>query len=187
MPSFGENKDRIRKLIKLSLKGNIDSFEILISLHSDSVFRFSYYLLKNEDDAKDNTQETFMKVWQKLKSFDTDKSFSTWILSIARNNAIDLMRKRKTPVFSDLEAGLEEILPSESPDIVDMLQKSSDLEEIKQSILSLPDIYREIISLRYEEELSYEEIAEITKIPINTVKSRHLRAITKLKSLLERP
>ncbi len=177
-----ENKERTLRLVINSLDGDMDSFELLTSLYLSSVYRLSFYLLKNKQDAEDNTQETFIKVWSKLKKFNKQKNFSTWILSIARNNAIDILRKKKDSDIPDED--FKEIIASDEVSLPAMMQKTDDEDRMRTIILSLPEIYREIISLRYEEELSFEEIAEITKTSANTLKSRHKRALTLIKAKL---
>ena len=142
----------------------------------------------NEEDAQELAQDTFVKVWKKIKHFDAKKNFNTWLLTIARNTAIDFLRKKKEIVFSDLvsDDNLEqndfedslvddELIPSE------VYEKQETTEVVEKSIKELPLKYREILILHYLEGFSLSEVAEMLKLPPNTVKTRKLRGIRLLR------
>jgi RNA polymerase sigma-70 factor (ECF subfamily) len=166
-----------------------DSFNILVKRHVNSVYLFIYKLVGNKEDAEDITQETFIKVWQKLSKFDTDKNFKTWLFSIAKNTAVDKLRKKKSINFSsldtednsDFESNLvdTELLPDE------IFTKQESTEALTKALAQLSDNQKLIIHLHITEELTYEEISEIIGKPMNTVKSQHGRAINKLRGLLQ--
>ena len=173
------------------------SFNILVERHASSVYFFIYKLVGNKEDSEDIIQETFIKAWQKLAKFDTDLSFKTWLFSIARNTAIDKLRKKKTIAFSslnildsidnmesggkDFESGLkdEEPLPDE------IFEKNESEEKLKNALTELSETERLLIYLHITEELTFEEIAKITDRPMNTIKSQYRRAISKLRELLK--
>jgi RNA polymerase sigma-70 factor (ECF subfamily) len=164
------------------------SFNILIERHAKSVYLFIFKLVGNKEDSEDIVQETFIKAWQKLSKFDTEKNFKTWLFSIAKNTAVDKLRKKKSINFSslnieeesDFEANLidQEDLPDE------LFEKKESEENLKSALLKLSENQRFIIYLHINEELTFEEIAEIINKPMNTVKSQYRRAISKLKNIL---
>jgi RNA polymerase sigma-70 factor (ECF subfamily) len=166
-----------------------DSFNILVKRHVNSVYLFIYKLTGNKEDAEDITQETFIKVWQKLSKFDTDKNFKTWLFSIAKNTAIDKLRKKKSINFSSLD--IEEssdfksnLMDSEPlPDEIFANQESADA--LINALTKLSENQKLIIHLHISEELTFEEISDIFDKPMNTVKSQYGRAIEKLRELLK--
>jgi RNA polymerase sigma-70 factor (ECF subfamily) len=150
-------------------------------------------MIRNEDDAEDLTQETFIKAYNALASFDVKYFFSSWLMKIASNNCIDYMRKRKLETISysqnisnndDDDLFLQipslEILPDE---------KYSENEKLKillETIDSLPENFRKMILLRFQKELDYSEIAAELNIPLGTVKASLFRAKKMLQILLKR-
>ena len=139
------------------------------------------------DSADDVTQEIFIKVWKNLKKFNKDKSsFKTWIFIIARNTIIDFSRKRKNILFSSLDSEDdfsenikdEAILPDE------VFQKLQDIDLLNSLLEKLPEQYQTVLILHYQEEMTFDEISQVLKKPLNTVKSHHLRAISQLKKMI---
>jgi len=160
------------QLTGLSIK-NPDNFGILISRYWKCLFRYvrriSYF---EKEDIEDILQETFIKVYKNINSFDNSLKFSTWIYQITRNTVIDAIRKKSVRPQS---AGLENddlmkiIKSNESPE-KDIIFKE-DLEKIKEVISELPIKYREVLVLRFLEEKTYEEMVDILKKPKGTVAS----------------
>lgn len=165
-----------------------DSFNILVKRHVNSVYLFIFKLIGNKEDVEDITQETFIKVWQKLSKFDTDKNFKTWLFSIAKNTAIDKLRKKKTINFSsldteessDFESNLIDTLPLQD----EVFIKKETEETLLKALSQLSENHRLIIHLHISEELTFEEISEVIGRPMNTVKGQFRRAILKLRNLL---
>ena len=167
------------------------SFEILIKKYLKDVYSFTYHFSNNKAEAEDITQETFVKVWKNIKKFDGERSFKTWVFSIAKNTAIDYFRKKKNVPFSFLdneETGTEfaDTVRDETP----LQDELSDLSMMKDklgvAIKSLPEIYKNIIFLRYTEDLTFEEISEVYGESINTVKSRYRRGMVALKKVINK-
>ncbi len=169
------------------IDGDSKSLTVLIEKYVDPIYNFAYRITQDSEMASDITQETFIKVWKNIKKYNTDKSFKTWIYSIAKNTTTDWLRKRKNIHFSDLDYGefsVENNIPDSGllPDEVVILSENKSV--IQKLVSSLPPLDQTIISLRYTEEMSFKEIAEVMGSRENTVKSWHRRAIIKLKSLL---
>ncbi|MFA7252652.1 MAG: sigma-70 family RNA polymerase sigma factor [Candidatus Paceibacterota bacterium] len=163
----------------------------LVTKHSKSVYRFVFGMVSDESVAEDLTQDIFVKVWKKLKSYNPKYSFNTWLFTIARNTTIDYLRKRKDLVFSDFDR------PDDSNMILDTLTDETvladevfahaqDLHKLRAVLGKMPALYKEILVLRYSDDLSLEEIATILKRPIETVKSQHRRGLLHLKELFTR-
>lgn len=167
------------KLIKQYLKGDEKSLEILIKRYLKPIYSFVYKNIGNSEMAEDVTQETFVKVWKNLKKFDKNKSFKSWLFTIAKNNSIDFLRKKKTVSLSSLE----ESLPDKNNFINDIEQKDS-IKKIHNVLQNLSPNYRAVILLKNESNLTFREIATSLGEPLNTIKSRYRRAIFALKNII---
>lgn len=172
--------------------GDQKSLEFLIERYLKPIYYFSHRMVGTVHDAEDVTQETFVKAWKHLKKFDERKSFKTWLFSIAKNTALDFLKKKKAVPFSafDNEEGdsalTESIADPEAlpPEVFDR----ADLAEFLASAMAkLPPMYRAVLTLRYHEQLRFREIAEVLHEPLHTVKSRHRRAVMMLRKLLIAP
>jgi len=91
------------ELIQTTIDGDASAFSALVERHSRDVYGFAFFMAKNESDAEDITQESFVKVWKNLKKFKPDQRFKSWLMTIARNTTIDYIRKRRHAVFSDFD------------------------------------------------------------------------------------
>jgi RNA polymerase sigma-70 factor (ECF subfamily) len=146
-------------------------------------------MLRNEEEARDVVQEAFLRVYRALSTFDQSRKFSTWILRITTNLCIDHIRRRKVRTLSiDVDPRDEErvpvILVDKRPGPQERYGQTSLGELLDEMILQLPPIYRAVVELRYTEQLSYEEIAQVLEIPLGTVKARLHRAHHQLKDRL---
>ncbi len=170
------------------LAGNEDAFASLLARHLKSVYSFAARSAPN--DAEDIAQDTFLKAWKNLKGYEPDKAqFKTWLMRIARNTVIDYLRKRKTAVFSEFEneQGDNRMgdTPDEGPLPDEIVARAHDAHEVEEVLEKLPPPYREVILLRYTNQLSFDEIGEVLHEPSNTVRSRHRRGLVRLKELLQ--
>lgn len=159
-------------------EGNQAAFTALLDIYWSEVFYFILKKTENESDAEDITIETFAKAFDKIITYNTDYAFNTWLLTIAKNVHIDLLRKRKKNETVDLNED-EELLFQNIPDdnsLEDQLIYEQNLATLKYCIKQLKPHYQQIIQLRYFQECSYNEIAEIINEPLNNVKVRLLRA-----------
>lgn len=198
--AHGRNEGNIRiardtatdaELVASSLSGDEGSFAILLERHLPMVYKFVYRYVANGDDANDITQEVFIKVWKHLKRFDTGKNFRTWVLTIAKNTALDFIKKKKPLLFSKIEEGdgdLDAFLAPyvEGPEIPDqILERKHSKEDLEQALQKLSPSYRAVLTLRYQEHLKFREIAEVLQESIDTVKSKHRRGIVLLQKLVQ--
>src|SRR3989338_2675571 len=173
------------KLIGGYLAGDERALELLIQRYLKPVYGFVYRYAGNAQDAEDITQEVFLRVWRNLKRFDGEKSFKTWIFSIAKNASPDFIKKKKTLAFSDFSARGGSAFGGENEDgsnsLIDTLRdfsplplQLSELSEIRRVLENakeklLPK-YSMVLSLRYNDDLTFREIAESLGEPLHTVK-----------------
>lgn len=169
-------------------EGKIESFEILVERYQKQVYNIAYRHTGNRDDAYDLSQEAFLKAYRGIKNFRQDSSFKTWIYHITVNVCRDHLRKSRKfhevsidePVYSN-DGDMEKQLTNNSKG-PDETYESKELSEFIQSLINdLQHEYKEVIVLREMHQLSYEEIANVLKCSIGTVKSRLNRARKVLK------
>ncbi len=173
-----------QQLIENYFKGDEKSLEILIKRYLKPIYSFIYRYVGNAQEAEDITQETFVKIWRHLKRFDKERSFKTWIFSIAKNASIDFLKKKKAMQFSDLERDentLTERFVDSSPLPSELLEQKDIIGALAKSINKLLPKYRKTLLLRHNDNLTFREISETTGELLNTVKSRYRRALIMLK------
>jgi len=177
-----KRKKEDRELIQQALQGNQSAYESLLKRYKDLVYSVMYKMVRNPQEAEDLTQEAFMKAFNALASFNEEFAFSTWLMKIATNNCIDLLRRRKLKTMSidepvqykDEKVKIE--LPDREATPEKKILTSERAQIINEAIESLPPRYKHVIVLRHKEEKSYEEIADILNLPLGTVKARIFRA-----------
>lgn len=180
--SVDERKIEDQKLISLARGGDQKAFETLLKKYRNLVYHVMFKMVRNPQEAEDLCQEAFIKAFNALSSFNEEFAFSTWLMKIATNNCIDYLRKRKLRTYSidePLQYKDEQVqveLPDHDPTPDKQLLNEERRKLINQAIQSLPPRYRHVIILRHQEEKSYEDIAEILKLPLGTVKARIFRA-----------
>lgn len=159
-------------------QGDKAAFGMLIEAYQAPVYNLAYRMLNNAREAEEAAQEAFIRAYTRLDSYDPNRKFSTWLLSITSNYCIDLIRKRRAILLS-----IDEPLPphpalmSDREDRPESQVMAGEQEDLVQSLLDeLPEEYREAVVLRYWYDLSYEEIAEIMNTSISAIKSRLFRA-----------
>ncbi len=159
--------------------GDQVAFTFLLDHYWNEVYGFMLKRTENESDAEDICIETFAKAFDKIATYKSDFQFNTWLIAIAKNVHIDLLRKRKTSVFVNLsvdETYKTYNLPDTTPTAEDQLITEQNLSKLLHYIKQLKPHYQEVIQLRYFQELSYQEIANHTNEPLNNVKIKLLRA-----------
>jgi RNA polymerase sigma-70 factor (ECF subfamily) len=169
-------------LIQRAQKGDIVAFESLYQQHLKRVYNIAWRMMGNDADAQDIAQDVMVKAWRALPAFKLDSSLSTWLYRIAMNACSDELRRRKTKTVSmDVlaEAGWE---PGDSG----FEQSAVNSQNLSWAIGQLTEEYRAAVVLRDVEGYSYEEIAQILKCPIGTVRSRINRAREHLRTLIDR-
>lgn len=177
-------------LISKARDGDISAFEEIINMHEQSVYRIALRYTKNESDALDISQETFIKVYRAISSFKGDSSLSTWIYRIASNVCIDYIRKNdkfsEVPLYKTDDSGntydIDIASPVGNPE--EYVESTETICEITNALNKLSDEHKEVIILRDIEGFSYTEIADILEIEQGTVKSRIARARKKFRTIL---
>lgn len=161
----------------------------LIVQYQHRLLRYLLYLTGNRELAEDLFQETWMRVLVRGSQFKGEARFDTWLYTIARNLLIDVRRKRTTLSLEELCDTPEDDRPldiaSDEPTPFDNYRRSEDGERVAAALLSLEPLHREVLVLRFHEELSLEEISQITSAPLSTVKSRLYRGLAALKPYME--
>jgi len=165
----------------------------LIVRYQHRLLRYLLFLTGNREQAEDLFQEVWMRVLVRGGQFNGKSRFETWLFTIARNLVIDLRRKRTMSSLDELfEAGGDDDRPlafevvDHEPGPFDRMSNVEDRERIAAALLQLDTLYREVLVLRFHEDLSLEEIAKITRAPLSTVKSRLYRGMASIKPRLER-
>ncbi|MBX9666370.1 MAG: sigma-70 family RNA polymerase sigma factor [Candidatus Obscuribacterales bacterium] len=173
------------ELVRRSRAGDNKAFELLLRRYQKLVYNVIYQMLRNHDTASDLTQDTFLKAYKALPSFDTQKSFKPWLLKIATNLSLNSIRDNKHQQSLD---ELLEVNPQAEPVSVDDVEQEVEWR-VSQHMLfealgELPLKQREAFVLRYQHDLPYEEIAEISELSVSSVKSLLFRARENLRKLL---
>ena len=164
----------------------------LIVRYQHRLLRYLLFLTGNREMAEDLFQEVWMRVLTRGGQFNGKARFETWLFTIARNLVIDQRRKRTMSSLDELfEAGGEDDRPlafevaDHGPGPFDRVANVEDREQIAAALLELDTLYREVLVLRFHEDLSLEEIAKVTRAPLSTVKSRLYRGMASIKPYLE--
>lgn len=180
-----------RTLIERSRRGDSAAFDRLVGAYEKSVYNTAYRLSGSYDDASDIAQEAFVRAWNNLKSFRGDSAFSTWLYRIVTNVFLDdRKRKRARPQRSlDEAVALDESsvarqFEDDAPGPADLAESGERQMLLERAIQTLPESQRVVIVLYHSQGLSYDEIAEITNLPMGTVKSKLNRARLALRDRL---
>lgn len=152
----------------------MDAFAALVRRHQDRVFRFILRMLDKRDEAMELTQDVFLKAWQALPDWQPKARFSTWLLQIARNAALDQLRRRSLVQFTALDEGME--IADGAPGPEARYASRQRQQQLDEALHRIAPEHREILLLREVEALSYGELASVLGIAEGTVKSRLARA-----------
>ncbi len=177
------------KLVSLYIKGNEESFEVLLNRYKSKVFTNIYLIVKDTYIAEDLTQDTFIKAIKTLRGnrYNEEGKFKPWILRIAHNLAIDHFRKKKrypTIVMEDGSNVFNTLEFSEAP--YETFQVEQDTKrKLRAFIEELPDNQREVIMMRHYQEMSFQDIAETTDVSINTALGRMRYALINLRKKMK--
>ena len=167
-------------LVTRAAAGREDGFEELVRRYQRPIAAYVYRMVGDYEAALDLTQEVFIKVYNSLRRYRSEFKFSTWIYKIAHNSAVDHLRRqggREQALLREFD-GEQYDLPVESkrPTPEQVCERAERRAEIEQVVSQLPAAYRELVVLRHSHDLSYDEIAEVTGLPLGTVKNRLFRA-----------
>jgi RNA polymerase sigma-70 factor (ECF subfamily) len=167
-------------LVTSALAGLSDAFDTLVSRHHAGIFNLAFHYTRNHEEASDLAQVVFMRAYQHLRSFRRERSFSRWILTIARNAALDALRRRRRPETIDLQQ------PTLLPGPEDVLIARDDACRVRAAVDALPERFRAAITLHYFGGLNYRESAETLGVPLGTIKTLISRGKRRIhKSLIQ--
>ncbi len=184
MNNFSDRASEDYELVMTALKSSSQSaYSTLMERYRDSIFHTMLKMVRNHEDAEDLTIEAFGKAFQKLDSYSPSFAFSTWLFKIATNNCIDFIRKQRMKITSideptneDSDVNFARLLKANSlnPEEHYMMEQRSRV--LRNMMDKLKDGYRQMIEMRYFDEMSYQEISEKMNLPIGTVKAQLFRA-----------
>jgi len=176
-------------LIEKFQRGDLYAYELIVKRYKDQLLNFVYRFLGNHEEAEDVVQETFLRVYRNRHAYQRVAKFSTWIYTIAGNLArTELRRRNRRRFFSLSSLGVDDKEYEISDEVLSPERHTNTVlseEIIQREINKLSPKFREVIILRDVQELSYEEISKIIRVPIGTVKSRVNRARLRLQSRLK--
>jgi RNA polymerase sigma-70 factor (ECF subfamily) len=181
-----------QQLVRRALKKDERAFEELVRRYQRPITNYIARMVGNYDLALDLSQDVFVKVFVALRTYNEAYKFGSWIFKIASNTVFDHLRKGR-PVVSSLDKPINteddeiQIDPISRGIIADEQLEQSEMRGILSRLIErLPEAYREMIVLRHISELSYEEMAEITDLPLGTVKNRTFRARVMMRRMIEK-
>ena len=179
------------ELILLAKAGNEQALETLVKRHLSLVYGSCLRYLGNQDEAEDAVQEAFVKVWRNLKKIDPEKNFKAWILEIAKNTCLDILKKKRTVPMSAFEDEdgynyLAESLVSTDRSPSEAAEQSILGRILNSALEKLSPAYQKVLAMYYKEGLNFREISETLNEPLHTVKSRHRRAVINLRLILDK-
>ncbi len=173
-----------RELIRRAQAGDDDAFGKLVVSHTPKLYRVIRRMTSDPSEAEAIVQEAFLRAWQALPRYRNDRPFFPYLVTIAVNLGRDLWRKARFLEFGELET-VAQAAPSPEPGPERQVEHGETLQALATAVAALPSAYRAVIALRYDAELSYEEIAAALDLPLNTVRTHLRRAKDHLRSLLE--
>jgi RNA polymerase sigma-70 factor, ECF subfamily len=165
-------------------RGDVRALEPVMGHYQHRLFRFLLRLTQEPAAAEDLFQQTWVRVMEKIGRYDSARNFTPWLFALARNLAIDYLRQRRNSsldVPDDTGVAPVERLASGTVDPLEQLLEYERAATLAAAIAKLPVIHREVLTLRFEEDMKLDQIAEVAGIPLSTVKSRLLRAMENLR------
>jgi RNA polymerase sigma-70 factor (ECF subfamily) len=177
-------------LVKAARRGDLTAFEELVARHRDKIYARAVSMMRNEDDALDLSQEAWIKGWQRLKQFNFESGFSTWMTRIVINLCLDHLRRQKRlraesiEVLDEESGGVEKQMPVVTVNPTERLERSELRARIDAALAQLSDAHRTVLVLHEFEQMEYKEIAKAMECSIGTVMSRLFYARRKMASLL---
>jgi RNA polymerase sigma-70 factor (ECF subfamily) len=177
-------------LVRAAQKGEMGAFEELVARHRDKIYARAFSMMRSEDEAIDLSQEAWVKGWQRLKQFQGESSFSTWMTRIVINLCLDELRKQKRHRSESIEqmdeesGGVERHMPAVTFNPTERLERGELRQRIDRAMGQLSHEHRTVLVLHEFEEMEYKEIAKTMGCSIGTVMSRLFYARRKLAALL---
>jgi RNA polymerase sigma-70 factor, ECF subfamily len=178
------------KLVRAAQRGDMPAFEELVARHRDKVYARAFSMMRNEDEALDISQEAWVKGWQRLKQFQGESSFVTWMTRIVINLCLDQLRKQKRQRAESIESmeeesgGVERQMPVITANPTEGLERTELRKRIDRALAQLTYEHRTVLILHEFEELEYKEIAKRMQCSIGTVMSRLFYARRRMANLM---
>ena len=179
-----------KALVRAAQSEDMGAFEELVARHRDKIFARALSMMRNEQEALDLSQEAWVKGWQRLKQFQGDSSFSTWMTRVVINLCLDQLRKQKRRPADSIEAmeeesgGVERQMPVVTVNPTERLERGELRQRIDRGLAELSHEHRTVLVLHEFEELDYKGIAKAMDCSIGTVMSRLFYARRKLAAVL---
>ncbi|MCW5550616.1 MAG: sigma-70 family RNA polymerase sigma factor [Verrucomicrobiae bacterium] len=179
-----------KSLVSAAKAGDMFAFEELVARHRDKIYARAYSMMRNEDEALDLSQEAWVKAWQRLKQFQGESSFGTWMTRIVINLCLDQLRRHKRQRAESIEAldeesgGVERQMPVVTVNPTERLERAELRQRIDQALNQLSYAHRTALVLHEFEHMEYKEIAKAMECSIGTVMSRLFYARRKMAVLL---
>ena len=172
-------------------RGDANALSDLITRYQNRLYRYLLRIVRQPAEAEDLFQQTWLRVVEKIRSFDASRNFDSWLFTLARNLAIDHLRRIRPesldePLADSLRGeNVADRISSKDPSPLDYALAVERRTQINDAMAPLPMIYREALTLRFEDGMKIEEIAQVTGVPVSTVKSRLRRSMEQLRDALE--
>ena len=172
-----------KHLVELSLGGDQIAFEYLFNRYGDAIRRLFLQRYTSAEDTEDLLQETFIKVYINLHRYSSEFTFGQWVYTIARNTHVDFERRRQEDISIDEKfSSPAASTPSPEENLINQQQRS----QIEHYIECLPEQYRQLFTMRFLEDYSYDEISEALHLPMGTVKTQIHRARERMCALIKK-
>jgi RNA polymerase sigma-70 factor, ECF subfamily len=186
-----EGRVGIEAAVSQLRRGDLDALSTLIERYQNRVYRYLLRLVRQPAEAEDLFQQTWLRVAAKIRSYDPSRSFDAWLFALARNLAFDHLRRIRPSSLDEssrddsADVAMISQLASADQGPLDQLLTRERASHLARALESLTVTYREVLSLRFEEEMKLEEIADVLGVPLSTVKSRLRRSLVQLRGILE--
>jgi RNA polymerase sigma-70 factor (ECF subfamily) len=185
--TLGASMESATQQIALGLRqGNVVVLEALVEQYQHRLVRYLTYLLGRRDGVDDLVQETWLRALERGSSYDGQSRFEPWLFRVARNIAVDTMRRQRMfALDSNDEDGFRPAPASQEPSPFTLAARTEDADRLARSLETLEPVYREVLVLRFQEDLSLQEISSVVGAPVSTVASRIYRGLATLRPQFE--
>ena len=173
------------ELVRRALGGESGAYDVLIERHTSAVYRIVRRMCADKAEAEAITQEAFLRAWESLPRSEHERPFRPWVMQIAVNAARDELKGLRPVDFADLRESDVSDVATDKPGPEEWLEQAEALARLAAAVQELPARYRMVIGLRYEAEMSYDEVARALDLPLNTVRTHLRRAKHRLRKALE--
>ncbi len=170
-------------LVHQALAGDQEAFEALVNRYQPTLFHLIYQNVGEYHEAQDVLQQVWLQLYRSLPTLEPHVRVKPWLFAVARNRSVDVLRRRRLLLFSELETGNDEdeaayldTIPDTSPMPEEVVEQRDLQKEIQHAISTRPCIHRTVVSLYYREQMNYSEIGQTLMMPVSTVKARFNRA-----------